>query len=145
MKKRRNHKNQAVNLQTNTEYVAQRFYKIIVVFLLAVPSYVTAQQKSSIQSAPSLKIHVSIKNVLNSNRSSLLHRNDVNTAMPALNSFAQISDYIRPNFYCSNLSFFCRKEWQLEKSITVPFRFRLGSPEYVDRMEGKHNAPNPFY
>jgi hypothetical protein len=31
----------------------------------------------------------------------------------------------------------CRKEWQLEKMTGVPFRFRLGSVEYVDRLEAK--------
>ena len=31
----------------------------------------------------------------------------------------------------------CQKEWKLEKTTGIPFRFRLGSLEYVDRLEGK--------
>ncbi len=31
----------------------------------------------------------------------------------------------------------CQKEWKLEKTTGVPFRFRLGSLEYVDRLEAK--------
>ncbi|MFZ9660697.1 MAG: hypothetical protein ACO29O_02365 [Chitinophagaceae bacterium] len=31
----------------------------------------------------------------------------------------------------------CRKEWELEKSIGLPVRFRLGNLEYVNHMEGK--------
>lgn len=42
------------------------------------------------------------------------------------------------NFYSSNLSFFCRKEIQLEMVTKIPFRFRLGSVQYTDAMEGKN-------
>lgn len=34
-------------------------------------------------------------------------------------------------------AFFCRLEWQLEKIVNMPIRFRLGDVEYVDRLEGK--------
>ncbi len=33
--------------------------------------------------------------------------------------------------------FFCRTELQLEKRTKIPFRFRLGSMDYVDALEGK--------
>ena len=42
-----------------------------------------------------------------------------------------------PDYYTRHFGFFCRKELQLEKITTVPFRFRLGNLDYVNRLEGK--------
>lgn len=40
--------------------------------------------------------------------------------------------------YVDRLGFFCKKELQLDKLFAVPVRFRLGSKEYMDRLEGKN-------
>lgn len=45
--------------------------------------------------------------------------------------------YILPTFYYSQLGFFCKQEIKLEKITKIPFRFRLGSVEDCDRLEGK--------
>ena len=47
---------------------------------------------------------------------------------------------ISSNFYTQNFGFFCKKELQLEKITKVPFKFRLGSVQQVDWMEGKPNT-----
>lgn len=45
---------------------------------------------------------------------------------------------IPSSFYADHLGFFCRKELQIEKATKLPVRFRLGSLEYTDHLEGKH-------
>jgi hypothetical protein len=47
---------------------------------------------------------------------------------------------ISANYYAQNLGFFCKKELQLEKITKVPFKFRLGSVQQCDRMEGKNGT-----
>jgi hypothetical protein len=41
------------------------------------------------------------------------------------------------NYYATNLGFFCKKEIAVEKTIKFPVKFRLGSVQYCDAMEGK--------
>jgi hypothetical protein len=46
------------------------------------------------------------------------------------------------NFYIQHVGFICKKEFQLQKKLSLPLYIRLGSKETVDRMEGKNNVIN---
>jgi len=44
---------------------------------------------------------------------------------------------LRADYHVMTLGFMCRKEWQFEKATKIPLRFRLGSLQYCDMLEGK--------
>lgn len=44
---------------------------------------------------------------------------------------------LRLDFISSTQGFMCRQEWEFEKKTKVPFKLRLGSIDYVNKMEGK--------
>lgn len=54
-----------------------------------------------------------------------------------------LKDFVSKNYFDDRLGIFCKKELQLEKITSVPIRFRLGSLDYVNWMEGKPNAVKP--
>ncbi len=41
------------------------------------------------------------------------------------------------NYYASHLPFFCTSELKLQKAVKMSVKFRLGSVDYCNKLEGK--------
>lgn len=55
-----------------------------------------------------------------------------------------IPSIVSPDLYTRDFGFFCRKELQVEKLTKVKVRFRLGSVQQTDLLEGKTKIPLAF-
>jgi hypothetical protein len=155
-------KNQAVNLQNKAIQMRERRILIVVVLILTFNGEILGQSKNV------EKIPVIPQNATNFRHSTpnygrwlretsgmvSYNKGKENFFQPAAGRLVTIADFsinsssqpdqrvsaISESFYCSHLSFFCRKELQIEKATSVPLRFRLGSVQYTDYLEGKPNA-----
>jgi|SRR5690348_14886041 len=97
----------------------KRFFALIVKFILCAP---VIHAQSSVDSSKQKQVHI----------------------LPAYNKsfFLKQPNILPGNFYSSRLPFFCSKELQIQKATGFPIKFRVGSVEYVDKLEGKNKSHN---
>ena len=129
-------KNQAVNLRTNDIMKSQRVYQFLVVLLLILPGKNFSQQQMPLiaQKIPHGPHSFSIFN------SYTTHNFPSFKKIPGYNSNNDSICVFNSNYYANHLGFFCRGELLFEKITYIPLRIRLGSLDYVNRMEGKNKA-----
>jgi len=125
---------------------SQRVYQFLVVLMLIFPARIFSQQQMPLfaQKTPHIKSPGNFKAREN--------QNYIHTSYPFINNEAlrpftlspfpfrvEVIEVMNANFTIQNLPFFCKKEFLFEKNTSVPLRVRLGSLDYVNKLEGKEN------
>jgi hypothetical protein len=137
-----------LNLQNNLIQMPQRNFFCIVVSIFLFYGEILGQEKNvekntrPIDKSPDFSIARSFKysngNVKNTR---LMTFSGEIKALPEvfrfLSSSFKLYNPVAKDFYTSQLSFFCRQELLIEKATSIPLRFRLGSLQYTDYLEGK--------
>jgi len=115
----------------------QRFNKFIVVLILLVTNWLTGVGQTltpkillKSTSINGKKVNPSPLSELSSHSAPRFRPTSHITPEPTYNTLS-------PDYYTKCLGFFCRVELQVEKKINIPLRFRVGSLDYLNKLEGK--------
>jgi hypothetical protein len=101
----------------------------------------TAEDKNLFNIKPSSQ---SFKNIAFNNH---FKKSDKKLTQPGLTNLNPVirlnpvsCSVIDADFYSQGFGFFCKKELKFEKATKIPLRFRLGTLQYNDYLEGKPNT-----
>jgi hypothetical protein len=146
-------KNQAVNLQNIDLRMRQRQCYFLVVFIFLFYGKIFPQKNSTF---PSIYNNLAYSGLTSSFPATYPLKKDPISSAELMNiRIASKFDFsghgptpikliqlnpLSASFYREHLSFFCRKELEIEKATSIPLRLRLGSLQYVNWLEQKPNA-----
>lgn len=136
-----------LNLQNKEIQMLQRRFYFVVVLIFLINGEIFGQSKPRLNNSFTTTYHAALLKTYLKNSDGIV---------PAAATFSQPADFLslkrslpvapvlfQNHFSADQLSFFCKKEYQFEKATSVALRFRLGSIEYTDYLEGKPNAVKP--
>lgn len=132
-----------LNLQTNADLVVQRFYKIIVALCLVGYGPVVVAQDLS-KKIPVVTVSARVPLISYSVRPDRMMVPVTTIDVVNERKYGQVAEVLKnravtaginSSFYTEHFGIVCKKELQLEKSLRVPLRFRLGSLEYSNYLE----------
>jgi len=115
--------------------MVQRLYKFLVVLCLIAFCQKISAQAGHLSVVPLPTIFVKISLIEPAVKPGDASKN-LSLVMPGLLTLRP-STSISPDYYTRHFGFFCKKELQFEKATSIPLRFRLGSLDYVNKIEGK--------
>jgi hypothetical protein len=136
-------KNQAVNLVTNSGKVAERAFQFLVVLLIIFPLRIYSQQLMppfAQKTSQTLKISKKFPGKFADIRPGI-GDGDIVITQPIIYKMWN-SNFLGPS---QPSAFFCKKELQFENATSIPLRLRLGSLDYVNRLEGKEKWIAPGF
>jgi hypothetical protein len=144
---RANHKNQAVNLRKKEGSIVQRKKSFLVVCVSILTAAVHGQSKpvfpvDKIIFTPNFLPALTLSHPPAAPRPWAFEPDGSYPAAHPPDRFFP-PGAVESSYYPDHLGFFCKKELSIEKATHLPLRFRLGSLDYVNRLEGKSPVNTP--
>jgi hypothetical protein len=148
------HKNNAVNLNIIKIMMRQRSFVFLVVLFLLFSGEISGQNGGQ-----GWRFPVNYRSLVNIDVGSSINgkgpvsgygieeknRQTKTLSLRVRPAYSFAGRVIAPSYYCNNLGYFCKKELQIQKLVSLPVYIRLGSLQYVNYLEQKPNAVRPVF